>query len=100
VRFAASPKVPMSGQIACRWRTKILFSVGDNLEFTIVDYESPTALDPDDRAVFQPLTDRRIGTPADLVSPVLSALIAHFLEEQQSYNAAETYSEIMSHFVE
>lgn len=100
VRLLGSPKAPMSGQIACQWHTKVLFSVGGNLEFTIVDYDSPTELDPDDRAVLQSLIDRSIGISSEQEPPALSVLVAQFLEEQLSVNSAQTFSEIMMHFTD
>ncbi len=46
LRGAATANWPMAREIACKWRAKVMFSVGDNLELAIVDFESPAALDP------------------------------------------------------
>ena len=55
--------------IACQWRTKVLFSVGDNPELTVEEYESPTTLDPNGRDALQPLLDSAL-------QPLRSALKA------------------------
>ncbi len=51
-------------QTACQWRTKVLFSTGESRKLAIVDFETPEALDPNDRTELQPLIDQAIRSSA------------------------------------
>jgi hypothetical protein len=51
-------------QTACRWRTKILFSTGARRRLAIVDFETPRALDPNDRTELQPVIDQLMSSPS------------------------------------
>ena len=51
-------------QTACEWRTKVLFNIGEDRKLTIVNFQAPKALDPSERADWQPLIDNAIAATA------------------------------------
>ena len=79
-------------ETACQWRTKVLFSIGDDLELTIVEYERPEALDPNDRTALQPLLDRATSASAHQSSAVFGAFVAALIEGRM---AADVYPDVM-----
>jgi hypothetical protein len=81
ISYFSSTDVPPAARIACQWRTKILFSVGENLQLTIVEDEKPTALDANDRAELEPLIERGLSASADQTSPAMSGFISQFMRD-------------------
>ena len=61
-------------QIACQWRTKILFSPGKDQALTVVDSWPPSALASEDKAELQPLIDDVTTANATEISTMLAAM--------------------------
>ena len=74
------PDISAFARIACEWRTKVLFSTGPGQRLAIVDYESPRALDPNDRAELQPLLETALTASVPAISSFFAALIAQLSE--------------------
>jgi hypothetical protein len=63
-------------QIACQWRAKVLFSVGQHPEFTLVEWSRPKAVDPREQAEVQPLIDKASAASGEQALALYGALFA------------------------
>jgi len=63
-------------EIACEWRTKVLFCLGDSPQLTILEYGAPKALDLSAQTEFRPLLDNMTSDTPELTTNVLGALFA------------------------
>ena len=71
-------------RIACEWRTKVLFGTGETPKLRIVDFGEPKALDPQDRAEFQPLIESATRAFDAQSSAVFGALSSSLLDSSES----------------
>jgi hypothetical protein len=67
-------------QAACEWRTRVLFSTGQNHRLTIVEFGRPKALDPSNRADLQPLIDKATAAYNEQSSAAFGAFAAVLAE--------------------
>jgi hypothetical protein len=71
---------------ACQWRTKVLFSAGQEPKLAIVDFEAPRAFDPSDRSTLEPLLDSIMARSSS--SSLLGTYIASLLEPKDLWSAS------------
>lgn len=68
-------------QLACQWRTKVLFSVGENPELAIVESDTPRALDVNDRDTLQPLIEKGLSSSDETISPAMSVVVSQLIDD-------------------
>jgi hypothetical protein len=67
-------------QLACEWPTRVLFSVGENRQLTILEQQRPKALDPNERADLQPLLEKAV-TASQIASSMFASFVDRLLRE-------------------
>ena len=82
---AAAAQTEMPAQIACQWRTKLLFSSKQGENPTILQNWPPTTLDPAERAEWEPLVQEALSSTrntAGALGLLLAALLLSFAKHK------------------